>query len=451
MRSSSQTESEDSHEGQDAVPAPGALGERRSDSEGARPGALGERLSDPEGAGQGSFESETTARRSTRRVDEQIKGWPCGPEYRDWLCRKRGNLTSQEVDVLTNVTFLSAAEIRNIENVFELLVETMAARSQLETVTRRTSASGDRSRPREVVALTAKQLADHLPEFGENIFFDRLVRGFSESGQHKLTLLELIDVYSAMSRRANTKWKARIAFCVLDYDEDGVLGERDIVKALQHMIRGTKRSQVKQIKPSEAARHIQALWKGNRARVAAKRAQKQHKFADARARKTGKLAAKRERFKSERFVQKPQALTKLDCYAGLMVEKCTGIRKNCMEYRYFQEAMQRNPAFHDNFCLNMTQYTDLKRLMRALHTVTSSVLSKTLMGIVNGEAELASTSPGSPRTPGTAVTEDAQSWEKLGAKQWDVHDKVRSPVALRHEVPRLTENCCCAAGHGMAT
>lgn len=421
----SQTESESDHEGEDGAAALGALDEDSCSFEN-------------EGRGGAGF---------TSRVDERIKGWPCGPQYRDWFCRKRGNLTSQEVDTLTNVTFLSAVEIRNIENVFELLVETMAARSELETVTRRMSATGESTHPRKVVALTAKQLANHLPEFGENVFFDRLVRVFSESGQPMLTLLELIDLYSAMSRRANTSWKARIAFCVLDFDEDGVLGQRDLVKALQHMIRGTKRSVATQIKPSEAAGHIQALWKGRRTRAARKRAKdkdkKEKRAADTRASKIE--AAKKKGFDPSR---RTQAKTKLDCYAHLVVEKCTGIRKNCMEYRYFQEAMQRNPAFHDNFCLNMTQYRDLKRLMRALHTVTSSVLSKELMGIVKGAAELASTSPGSIRSP--AEHAGAQSWEKLGAKQWDEHDKVRSPAALGHEVPRLTESCCCAAGHGMA-
>ena len=170
------------------------------------------------------------------------------------------HFTKQNEDVYKNIKFrFATSEIKNIERVFELLVETMAARGLLETVKRCSSATGEQTKSRQVVALTAKQLSDHLTEFSGNVFFDRLVRVFSESGQQKLTLLELIDLYSAMSPRANFSWKSRIAFCMLDYDEDGVLGERDLVKAINHMIRGTKKSHAHVMKPSQAASHIQAV------------------------------------------------------------------------------------------------------------------------------------------------------------------------------------------------
>eukprot|EP01048_Picozoa_sp_COSAG05_P006286 COSAG05_NODE_402_length_10229_cov_3.609674_2_plen_248_part_00 len=190
------------------------------------------------------------------RVDESLSA--CIP-YRDRCLRKVGNLRPEEVVTLTNVTFLTDDEIMNIERVFELLAETMASFGTLETVKRRSSATGEVTEERNVAALTTKQLSDHLPEFGGNVFFDRLVRLFSESGQQKLTLLELIDLYSAMSPRANFNWKTKMAFCILDYDEDGVLGERDLVKAINHMIRGTKKTHTKILKPSQAASHIQAV------------------------------------------------------------------------------------------------------------------------------------------------------------------------------------------------
>lgn len=85
--------------------------------------------------------------------------------------------------------------------VFELLVETMNSRNMLQTVKRITSAVGEATRQRNVVALSTKQMQDHLAEFSDNLFFDRLVRVCSESGEQKLTLLELIDLYSAMSPR----------------------------------------------------------------------------------------------------------------------------------------------------------------------------------------------------------------------------------------------------------
>ena len=150
------------------------------------------------------------------RIDER-RGI-CGLQ-RDWLCRKQGNLTSNEVENLTRVTFLTAAEVRNIEMLFELLVETMNARGTLATVTRVSTAVGEPTRQRKVVALTTQQIQDHLAEFSHNVFFERLVRVFSESGEQKLTLLELIDLYSAMSPRANLHWKTRVAYCVYDFDE----------------------------------------------------------------------------------------------------------------------------------------------------------------------------------------------------------------------------------------
>ena len=51
-----------------------------------------------------------------------------------------------------------------------------------------------------------------------------------------LTLLELIDMYSALSRRASFDWKAWIMFCIFDYDEDGMLDSGDIYRSVRQMI-----------------------------------------------------------------------------------------------------------------------------------------------------------------------------------------------------------------------
>ena len=57
-----------------------------------------------------------------------------------------------------------------------------------------------------------------LPEFKYNVFLERLVRIFCETGVQFLTLMEFIDLYSAFSRRAPLKWKAWIAYCIFDFD-----------------------------------------------------------------------------------------------------------------------------------------------------------------------------------------------------------------------------------------
>ena len=89
---------------------------------------------------------------------------------------------------------------------------------KVQFVTRVGTVAGKSTRVK-VKALSTQQLRTYLPEFSLNMFFDRLVRVFSETGEQKLTLLELIDLYSALSPRAPTKWKCKILFCVFDFDE----------------------------------------------------------------------------------------------------------------------------------------------------------------------------------------------------------------------------------------
>ena len=145
-------------------------------------------------------------------------------------------------------------EIKNIEQVFQFIAKHVKQNEDkpkdesdgaLSYVYRRVAAppkpgaqgDDDQDTQRDegelvrVVALTAGQLRKYLPEFNLNVFFDRLVRVFSESGEQMLTLVELIDLYSALSHRASVKWKARVCFCVFDFDEDNKLGRRDIVRS----------------------------------------------------------------------------------------------------------------------------------------------------------------------------------------------------------------------------
>jgi hypothetical protein len=361
-----------------------------------------------------------------KRVDERIRG--CLP-YRDWLCRRRGNLTLKELSVLTQVTFLSEAEIKNIENVFELLVELMHSQGPgyLQTVTRRSSSTGERHpRPRQVVALSATQLEQYLPEFGSsNVFFDRLVRIFSESGEQKLTLLELIDLYSAMSPRANRQWKCRIAFCMLDYDEDGVLGQRDVVKALQNMIRGTQKSKMKQIKPSDAARHIQAVWKGRHTRIAKVKAAKDAE--ELQTHRQLKQASRAKRLAKANLIKHTHAKTKLECYADKVLEKCNGIRPHCMEYRHFLDKMTALPQFFDNFTLVPTKVEIVQQLIGTLKTVGGKLLAEQFKVLRLEAAQQNSAAPsGSPTRMGwrratrTKISRsEFDTWRDIGEYEWD--------------------------------
>lgn len=161
--------------------------------------------------------------------------------YRTFCCRKEGGLSGRDTDILTNVTFLSAAEIKQVELVFNRIVEDVESQSRLTRraqdgvrgleatqnsesdapvqIVTRFGIRGGQQVPVQVKALSTDQLRTYLPEFTHNVFFDRLVRVFSETGEQLLTLLELIDLYSALSPRTPTKWKCKILFCVFDFDE----------------------------------------------------------------------------------------------------------------------------------------------------------------------------------------------------------------------------------------
>eukprot|EP01046_Picozoa_sp_COSAG06_P072056 COSAG06_NODE_20904_length_777_cov_0.812684_2_plen_129_part_01 len=123
------------------------------------------------------------------------------------------SLGPDELGQLALVTHLNVRELQTIDHLFCMLVE--VAQAIGERVRFRTASSmvgtpragvRDSSAAGPVAdktwALNAKQLR-RLPEFGQNVFLDRFIRIFSETGEDNLTLLELIDMYSALSRRAS--------------------------------------------------------------------------------------------------------------------------------------------------------------------------------------------------------------------------------------------------------
>jgi hypothetical protein len=191
-------------------------------------------------------ESGRNQRREFRDADalfSEEKDLVQASHYRNAWCQKQGGMSARDVEILTNVTFLTGAEIKQVELLFNTIVqdiketdtkaeETVATakisegtaaerapdRGHIQYVDRIATVDG-KSQKVEVIALSTQQLRTYLPEFSLNMFFGRLVRVFSESGEQKLTLLELIDLYSALSPRASFKWKCKVMFCVFDFDE----------------------------------------------------------------------------------------------------------------------------------------------------------------------------------------------------------------------------------------
>jgi hypothetical protein len=285
-------------------------------------------------ASSDSVSFDTTRRRKKGKADSQkkldaehraaAKRLDNEPHSRDCLCRKQGSLPRSSVADLRGVTFLTESEIKNIEQNFHLLAQVCKAKGEAVFVVR-TIQTDHGPVKRKVAALSTDQLRENLAEFSQHIFLDRLVRVFSESGEQKLTMLELIDMYSALSRRAHLKWKCQIAFCVFDYDEDGVLDKHDLIRSITRMLKDTE-----QTKPSakDAAIRIQATYRGMKART--NDAQKEYSGKSKTSERKGYKA-----YKPLASAKKPKG--PIEVFVDRILQHCSSIQDPpVMDYRYFE-------------------------------------------------------------------------------------------------------------------
>lgn len=324
--------------------------------------------------------------------------------FRSWNCSKKGVLSQANVDAITSVTFLSATEVKNIELVFQFIVEqireggddgTSNGKSshgvgQLNYVTRRINryngegeCVGDECR--NVIALTTSQLRRFLPELHHNVFLDRLVRIFSESGEQLLTLIELTDLYSTFSPRAPIEWKTRAAFNMFDFNEHNRLDERDLVRIIGRLVHGTRRSANHMMSREDAAVSIQRLYRGFQERCKATDKTDKAGKADGKAKKAEKadkstvVAGSMDRPKDlrthmEQGVKQSvdrdkNKKTILESFASKMVEGCDSIVDSAMDFPYFLEVMSSFEYFDDNFCLSAIRVEDLRASVQ-LHEKT---------------------------------------------------------------------------------
>ena len=89
----------------------------------------------------------------------------------------------------------------------------------------------------------------------------------SQSNQQKLTLYELIDLYSAFSKTASVEWKCWTAFSLYDTRGTGVLDKVDISRALKLMTTGTENTALVG-NTGRAAQRMQQYFRGYKVRVA---------------------------------------------------------------------------------------------------------------------------------------------------------------------------------------
>ena len=74
-----------------------------------------------------------------------------------------------------------------------------------------------------------------LPELIFNPFSNRIMRIFTRDGNGTLSFLEAVELFSVFSPRATMRVKARYAFCVYDFDEDGYIGVSDMENTIKRM------------------------------------------------------------------------------------------------------------------------------------------------------------------------------------------------------------------------
>jgi len=294
----------------------------------------------------GVFESEKEAAAGAFRSRRNFKN----------RCMRElpSSLGPDELGQLALVTHLNVRELQTIDQLFCMLVE--VAQAIGERVRFRTASSmvgtpragvRDSSAAGPVAdktwALNAKQLR-RLPEFGQNVFLDRFIRIFSETGEDNLTLLELIDMYSALSRRASFDWKAWILFCVFDYDEDGMLDAGDIYRSIRQMIVQTHSMRVSQSRRGEAAVLVQKHFRGRQDR-----------------KKVSMMRAKDSRPPIRQLGRSP---TFTEAYVRKILAKCQGVQREVMDFRYFEGVLRACPAFDDYFCITMCKPRKVERLLR---------------------------------------------------------------------------------------
>jgi Ca2+-binding EF-hand superfamily protein len=99
----------------------------------------------------------------------------------------------------------------------------------LSQITLQAGAPGAAPKPRKV----KKDKVAALPEFNNNPFVGRLAETFSIDGSGDLDFDEFLDMFHALSPKAERSVKILTMFRVYDFDGDGYLGTADLTTLLQ--------------------------------------------------------------------------------------------------------------------------------------------------------------------------------------------------------------------------
>jgi len=130
--------------------------------------------------------------------------------------------TSSELELYQDLTYFTKKEILHA---FQRFVD-VAPDEDLKS--RIAASKAEETLPLELIV--------GMPELRVNPFRRRLCRAFSPRDDGSLTFEDFLDMMSVMSDRAPKSLKTEYAFRVYDFDEDDMIGARDIATIVDHLL-----------------------------------------------------------------------------------------------------------------------------------------------------------------------------------------------------------------------
>lgn len=130
---------------------------------------------------------------------------------------KTSTFSEEQLEDLQDSTFFTRKEILMLHKKFRDLDPQLVPKVML----------GDDARQIKV----PRERLLQMNEFRENPFKDRLLRVFSDDGTGNLCFEDFLYMMSVLSEGAPRELKAKFAFTIYDYDDDGKLGSQDIARA----------------------------------------------------------------------------------------------------------------------------------------------------------------------------------------------------------------------------
>ncbi|XP_018329410.1 calcium and integrin-binding protein 1-like [Agrilus planipennis] len=149
-------------------------------------------------------------------------------------------ITEYLLDEYTELTFLTRAEILYLFKQFR----TLAPRELDIDIYHR---------------VPVNFIKELCPQLKYNPFRDRIFRVFSSCKDEKFSFEDLLDLYSVMSENCPDSVKAAWAFKILDFDDDGEVGEEDLYTVIDRLTKGNDPARV--IDPNDKHHIVSVILK----------------------------------------------------------------------------------------------------------------------------------------------------------------------------------------------